>query len=111
MQSSDGNEIRGTKDKVIVVPCTRWKELQGSIEYHAELAGLIQATTIFRLLNDPGPNVGPQEFSIGDINSNNACSSSNKTMEQDVATAIRIVQHTKPQGVTRVGGHSIMYGR
>jgi hypothetical protein len=107
MQSSDGNEIRGTKDQVIVVPCTRWKELQGSIEYHAELAGLIQATTIFRMLNDPGPNVGPQEFSIGDIHSNNAFSSSSsgKTMEQDVATAIRIVQHTKPQGVTPLTYH------
>jgi hypothetical protein len=105
MQSTDGNEIRGTKDKVIVVPCTRWKELQGSIEYHAELAGLIQAATIFRMLNDPGPHVGPQEFSIGDINSINAFSSSDKTIEQDVATAIGIVQYTHPQGVTPLTYH------
>jgi hypothetical protein len=98
MQMSDGHELRGTTDNIIVVPCTRWKELQGSIEYHAELAGLIEANTIFRLLNDPGANIGPQEFSVADANSM-------QTIDQDVAQAVSIIQRTLPAGVTPLTSH------
>lgn len=104
MMSTDGNEIRGTRDKVVIVPCTRWRELQTSIEYHAELAGLIGATTIFRLLNDPGAHIGPQEFSIGDTTGGTSNPNS-KSIQQEVSTAINIVQRARPNGVTPLTYH------
>jgi hypothetical protein len=101
MRTTDGMEIRGTKDNIHMVECTRWKELQGSVEYHAELAGLIEATTIFRLLNDPGAMVGPQEFSICD----NTMNGMSKTGEQDIVNAIRIIRDAEPNGVTPLTQH------
>ncbi len=47
------------------VQCSRWSEIQETVEYHASLAALMKAPTIFRLLNDPG-NIGPQVFSIAE---------------------------------------------
>jgi hypothetical protein len=67
MRMDDGHELRGgssTQAHIRVVPCTRWTELQGTVHYHATLAGLLQATTIFKMLNDPGPHIGPQEFAV-----------------------------------------------
>ena len=104
MMSTDGNELRGSRDKVIVVPCTRWRELQTSIEYHAEMAGLIGATTIFRLLNDPGIHIGPQEFSIGDT-TGGVSSPSSKSIQQEVSTAISVIQRARPNGVTPLTYH------
>ena len=109
MMSTDGNEIRGTRDKVVIVPCTRWRELQTSIEYHAELAGLIGATTIFRLLNDPGAHIGPQEFSIGDTTGGTSNPNS-KSIQQEVSTAINIVQRARPNGVTPLTYHLFRNG-
>jgi hypothetical protein len=104
MMSTDGNELRGTRDKISVVKCSRWKELQGSIEYHAELAGLIGATTIFRMLNDPGSTIGPQEFSIcGDTTFESGMTS--KNIEQEVSNVIGIIQRTRPNGVTPLTYH------
>jgi hypothetical protein len=102
--STDGSELRGTRDNITVVKCSRWKELQGSIEYHAELAGLIGATTIFRMLNDPGSNIGPQEFSICGDSTFESCATS-KSIEQEVANAISIIKRTKPNGVTPLTYH------
>jgi hypothetical protein len=99
MRAVDGMELRGTKDNIIPVTCTRWKELQGSVEYHAELAGCIEATTIFRLLNDPGARVGPQEFSICDS------ITSKTSIEHEVAEALRIVRATEAIGVTPLTQH------
>jgi hypothetical protein len=68
MRMNDGHELRGgssTQAQIRVVSCTRWTELQGTVQYHASLAGLLQATTIFKMLNDPGPHIGPQEFAVG----------------------------------------------
>jgi hypothetical protein len=98
MQASDGNELRGTMNNLVIVPCTRWKELQGTIEYHAELGGLIEATTTFRLLNDPGAMIGPQEFTVGDM-------ASTKSIDDQVTAAISIVQRTQPGGVTPLTQH------
>ena len=116
MQNTDGNEIRGTKENIIIVSCTRWKELQRSVEYHIELAGLIEATTIFRMLNDPGHHIGPQEFSIGRHDTSNGCNTisnnnkydieeSKQQIEHDVSKAIRIIQQTTPNGVTPLTQH------
>jgi len=97
MRTSDGNELRGSRENIQVVTCTRWRELQGAIEYHAELAGLIQATTVFRMLNDPGVTVGPQEFSVAET--------TNSNIQQDVQDAINIIRKAEPDGVTPLTQH------
>lgn len=90
MQTSDGTELRGSnKSSINVVHCTRWKELQSTLEYHCELAGLISAQTIFRFLNDPGQ--WPQEFSI--------------EHPSHVAEGIQTVQNVQPAGVTPLTSH------
>jgi hypothetical protein len=43
---------------------TRWKELQDSVEYHARLGECLHAPSIFRFLNDPGPQVAPSEVAL-----------------------------------------------
>jgi hypothetical protein len=101
MRTSDGNEVRclHSTGEYKTVVCTRWKELQGTMEYHAELAGLLQATTIFRFLNDPGPNIGPQEFSIGET------IDSQVPIRTEVARAIGMFRRTEPNGVTPLAVH------
>jgi hypothetical protein len=52
METSDGIAFLDTasKDDIQVVSCTRWKDfLQGAVTYHTQLAGLLQATTVFRV--------------------------------------------------------------
>jgi hypothetical protein len=96
MRTSDGHELRGTSQQLQLVPCTRWKELQGTVEYHIELAGLMQSTTIFRLLNDPGADVGPQEFSIAETPG---------AIEKDIVQGIRIIRKAEPLGLTPLAKH------
>merc|ERR1712038_2200675 len=54
MGMTDGHRIipsNGTQD-VKIVSCTRWKEIQESVNYHINLSGLISLPTSFRLLNN-----------------------------------------------------------
>jgi hypothetical protein len=97
MRSSDGHQIRGTQNNIIVVECNRWTELQDAVEYHAELAGLIKASTVFRMLNDPGATVGPQEFSVADTDS--------VSIADDVVRAKHIIRKSEPGGVTPLTAH------
>jgi Mg-chelatase subunit ChlD len=100
MSAMDGHRLVGTKDRkqVKLVQCTRWKELQETVEYHAQLAALIQRPAQFRLLNDPGRNVGPQQFSVAEI-ANEAC------IREDLDVARSVLQHTTPSGVTPLTRH------
>jgi len=93
MRLSDGKRIVTDKNNVHVVPCSRWLELQGTIEYHAELAGLLKFPTVFRMLNDPGPTVGPQEFRVGWL------------IAAEVEQAKAIIQKDQPHGVTPLSEH------
>jgi hypothetical protein len=43
---------------------SRWDELRDTVLYHSELAGVLGSHTVFRLLNEPGPEVGPQQYEI-----------------------------------------------
>lgn len=45
-------------------PCTRWAEVQETVNCHAMLAASISAPTDFRLLNPPSEG-GPQSFRVG----------------------------------------------
>jgi hypothetical protein len=101
MNKNDGHRLVATKKngQVKLIECTRWQELKETIEYHVQMAALIQAATTFRLLNNPGMHVGPQEFSVAErgIDSN--------IIEDDVALARRVMSNASPTGVTPLTSH------
>ena len=43
-----GNNKKKKKNQIKFVPCTRWSEMQQTVEYHALMAGQLQSPTIFR---------------------------------------------------------------
>jgi len=100
MRTSDGHQIRGSQDNIKVVECNRWTELQEVVCNHAELAGLIEATTVFRLLNAPSIKVGPQEFSVAETTS--------QSIQADVERAKSIIMAAEPKGVTPLTEHLIV---
>lgn len=66
MWENDGKCLRGKGKNTQLIPCTRWAEMQSTVDEHAELAGLLEATTVFHMLNHPGDPRVPQEFSIAE---------------------------------------------
>lgn len=99
MRIADGHRIVETNNKnnVKLVDCTRWSEIQQTVEYHAEMAYLLKAPTVFRLLNDPGKIVGPQQFSIG--------VDGDKTIDEELAIALQTMKNASPGGVTPLAEH------
>jgi hypothetical protein len=73
------------------VPCTRWAEMQQTVDYHAQLAALLEFPTTFRLLNDPGRMVGPAVFTV--------------TSSYDLAIAQSTMEQCQPAGVTPLSHH------
>jgi len=65
MNNADGKKLVENMDGKShrIVQCTRWEEIGESVNYHATLAGLMAAPTIFRFVNKPGGKVC-QEFSV-----------------------------------------------
>ena len=100
---NDGCRLVETSDRanVRLVKCTRWDELRETVSYHARMASLLRAATRFRLLNHPGPSVGPQTFSIAV----DASTSEPIRSEMDAQEAIRIMQRAHPRGVTPLTEH------
>lgn len=99
MSLNDGNRLVSTKNqsKVKMVPCTRWKEIQETVDYHAQLAALLQIPTTFKLLNNPGAHAGPQEFSIG--------TTGPASIDRDLQIARDVMKRASPQGVTPLARH------
>lgn len=99
MTIRDGHRIveSSQKDKVKLVDCTRWSEIQQTVEYHVQMAALLQAPTVFRLLNDPGKISGPQQFSVGEAGES--------MVDHDVATALQTIRNSSPGGVTPLSDH------
>ena len=97
MATNDGHRIveqRGSKDGVLkFVNCSRWTEMQQTVEYHTQMAALLQAPTTFYLLNDPGPVAGPQQFSIAD-------KGDAARIDHDLAVAQQVMMHAQPMGCT-----------
>jgi len=91
MNISDGSRLLLSKTEVKVVSCTRWAEMQQTVIYHAELAALLHAPTVFRLLNEPGNGVGNQQFSVAE---------SKLDISRDLGIARSIISNTHPAGVT-----------
>jgi hypothetical protein len=97
MRTSDGHQIRGDQQNLRVVDCNRWVELQQAVAYHSELAGLLEATTVFRFLNDPGPTIAPQEFTVAETGSD--------SVKGDVDRAKAYIAAAQPSGVTPLTQH------
>lgn len=99
MAATDGHRLISTNDqtKVKLVSCTRWKEIQETVDYHAQMAGLLVAPTTFRLLNNPGGTVGPQEFSVAD--------KGHDVIYSDLQVISNTMMKTTPGGVTPLADH------
>mmetsp|Transcript_4399 Transcript_4399/g.12620 ORF Transcript_4399/g.12620 Transcript_4399/m.12620 type:complete len:325 (-) Transcript_4399:365-1339(-) len=98
MQKTDGHRIVDTKssDMVKMVPCSRWEEIQECVSYHIKLAGLIDAPTRFRFLNNPGANVGPQQFSVAVEPGMSV---------QNMQAALSTMRRARPGGCTPLTSH------
>lgn len=97
MRISDGSRLvenpsQNAPRPFTSVQTTRWQELQENAIYHAKLAGLLKAPTIFRLLNHPGARVGAQQFTVADNPGSGVQESMNK--------AVEIINKTQPEGYT-----------
>jgi len=99
MSIPDGKRfVEKRKERMISTKtCTRWNEIQETVEYHVRLAGLLRAPTTFRMLNNPGLGEGSQKFSI--------CESGDNMVTQDIDRAIHIMQRSAPRGTTPLTRH------
>jgi hypothetical protein len=92
----DNNKSKAT-NHVKFVDCTRWAEMQQTVDYHAELAAMLKSPTVFRMLNDPGRQAGPQQFSIAERG--------DEYLDQDLAIAKSTILNAAPGGVTPLISH------
>jgi len=99
MAATDGNRIIASSGNKTfkMCSCTRWKEIQETVEYHAQIAGLLKSPTIFRLLNNPGARVGPQEFGVAD--------KVDSMIPNDIQVAQQTINRATPSGVTPLVSH------
>lgn len=99
MANRDGHRIVETaaKSNIKLVSCTRWAEMQQTVEYHIQMAALLRNPTVFRLLNDPGKVAGPQQFSVAERDE--------RYLSEDVAIAQQVMLNAAPSGVTPLTEH------
>ena len=104
MSEGDGHRIAESAEnptaKVMkLVKCSRWSELQQTVEYHAQMAAVLKAPTVFRLLNDPGQIVGPQQFSVAERGG--------EFVHEDISMALRTMTNASPSGCTPLSRHIV----
>lgn len=99
MTISDGKRLLETPspNDIRVTRCTRWEELQEAVQYHAQLAALLEAPTKFVLLNHPDGNACPQEMSIAERGS--------EWIQADLESLQRNFSRITPHGVTPLTMH------
>lgn len=99
MTQSDGHRLVETKkkDDVRAVSCTRWREIQETVTYHAQMAALLEAPTVFRMLNDPGAINGPQQFGVAEKGADG--------VDEDLSVALSTIRNTSPTGGTPLAQH------
>lgn len=101
MMAGDGHRIveSGNSNNRLVrfVNCTRWAEIKETVQYHARIAALLEAPTVFRLLNDPGRMAGAQQFSIAERGA--------EFIAEDLDIALSTIQRVSPSGVTPLSEH------
>lgn len=101
----DGKRLVETKSQqdVKLAPCSRWEELQETVQYHAQLAALLEAPTKFILLNTPiaggsGSGSGcPQEMTIAERGS--------ELVQEDLQQFMQHFSTVQPLGVTPLTKH------
>jgi len=99
MQIADGHRILGEKNNLKFIPSTRWDEIKECVTYHAEMAGLLEAPTAFRMLNNPGATVGPQQFGVAQTGSG--------MISQDIGVVRNILYKARPGGCTPLTAHLV----
>lgn len=92
MWTSDGHVLRGKGKNTRLIPCTRWAEMQATVECVAELSGLLEATTVFHMLNHPGDPRVPQKFSVAEHGK--------ASIIEDIDKAKQAMHNCQPQGPT-----------
>ena len=89
MTTPDGHRLLTTADnRVKMLDCTRWAEIQDTVDYHARVAALLEAPTSFRLLN---PVYGKREFGVAERPNHIA---------KDLKDALHNIRQVSPRGVT-----------
>lgn len=99
MQIPDGHRLFGSltdTNEMKSVTCTRWKELQHTIQYHIQLSALLKAPSTFRFLNKPGRGL-PKEFTIAD--------GGEEVTQKELDYATSVVKLAAPIGVTPLTQH------
>lgn len=107
MANRDGHRLVETssKDRVKFVSCTRWAEIQQTVQYHVQMAALLQSPAVFRLLNDPVRTVGPQQFSICQQQQQQQPGGVKSNLDHDLAVAQSTMMNTTPSGFTPLIPH------
>jgi hypothetical protein len=100
MQIQDGNLIEHYNDDKVVKArrVTRWEEIRETVRYHASMALSLNSPTTFKLLNDPGAHIGPQEFSV-------ALDHAHHTPQEQLRTVEDTMLSIQPSGVTPLTRH------
>merc|ERR1719437_167117 len=93
MNIKDGHKFE-LNNKMDVTRCSRWEELQETVIYHAGLASLLHAPTIFRLLN---ASEGTDELTIATKEKENT--------PQELKEIKDVMQSLKPAGLTPLTKH------
>lgn len=97
MNIGDGSAFtENEKGEVEAVSCSRWNEIQETVIYHAKLAALLRAPTIFRILN-PCKGNSPEAFSVAD--------KGDEMIDSDVSNAIDFMRNTAAVGTTPLTRH------
>jgi hypothetical protein len=101
MQHTDGHRFVETRKQqdVKVVSCSRWDEIKGCVEYHAQIAAALEAPTTFRMLNDPHVGPNSQQFGIAET------SLDPNVIQEEVSRAVAIMNQSQPGGVTPLIKH------
>lgn len=100
MRVNDGQRIveNSAADDLKFAQCTRWAELEQCVDYHIDLAGALEASSIFRLLNSPEQN-NPPQFSIAN--------NEHESIEEDIVHAKEVMKSSKPDEYTPLVRHVI----
>jgi hypothetical protein len=93
MRVMDGKRILGSELHHQVITCSRWAELQETMDFHIQLAGLNETPTIFRFINFP-PQACAREFCVGRYR-----------RQSEVDAALSIVRDCEPRGANELSEH------
>jgi len=90
MNTADGHRLyQHSNNAVKLLNCSRWAEIQDTVNYHAHLAAMLEAPTSFRLLN---PTYGKEMFGVAERGPEN--------VQEDLMIALDTMYRVSPSGAT-----------